>query len=133
LVFDGKGNIEDYVGGYSDWLLHDANRLPVTSTPASAKATTTTASPSKQAPVSTVKSANKLSYKLQRELDELPQRIENLESEIQSLTAQTQQADFFKQERTATEHVLLTITEKQAALETCYARWEMLENNPDAR
>ncbi|HQQ62960.1 MAG TPA: ATP-binding cassette domain-containing protein [Pseudomonadales bacterium] len=131
LVFDGNGNIDDFVGGYSDWLQQHARLMQssVTTTPVKPSAPDTAPAPGRAAPV---KAASKLSYKLQRELDELPARIEALETEIESLTAKTQHADFFRQERTVTEQVLLSITEKQAELEACYARWELLENNPAA-
>lgn len=125
LVFDGKGNIDDFVGGYSDWSQHHTAQTQTTF----ANTHTTVAAPAKSSTTAPPpKTGNKLSYKLQRELEELPARIETLEKEIETLTAQTQQADFFRQERSITEKVLRIITENQTELETCYARWALLEN-----
>jgi chromosome segregation ATPase len=75
------------------------------------------------------KPASKLSYKLQRELEELPLKIEQLEADIAQLTEQTQAANFFSQDRAVTEKVLQHCWQtQQKNLDACYARWTELEN-----
>ncbi|HQQ74104.1 MAG TPA: ABC transporter ATP-binding protein, partial [Pseudomonadales bacterium] len=71
---------------------------------------------------------SKRAYKLHRALDELPAKIEQLDYDIAALTAQTQAAGFFSQDRAITDKVLLQLQDKQTALERVYARWEELEN-----
>ncbi|CAG0909687.1 unnamed protein product, partial [Cyprideis torosa] len=84
LAFEGDGVVKDYVGGYDDWLRQrsSAKKEKPTEKPAvSAKAAPTTPAPKQK----------KLSYKDQRELDELPALIESLENEQTAL--ETQLAD----------------------------------------
>ncbi len=123
LVFDGAGNIAEYVGGYSDWQRQSAAAAPtapVKKTPAaSTKADTTT----KSVPLK----SGKLSYQQQRELDALPAQIETLEEEISLLNAQAQSADFFKQARENSEKSLNELAKKEALLKKHYAQWEALE------
>jgi ATP-binding cassette subfamily F protein uup len=125
LVFEGDGHISEHVGGYSDWQRELARNAAKNAE----KKPATVKQESQTAPAPAKKQASKLSYKLQRELDELPGRIEQLDAEIAALTAQTQAAGFFAQERSATEAVLQLIAEKQQALDACYLRWETLENS----
>jgi ATP-binding cassette subfamily F protein uup len=120
LVFEGNGKISEHVGGYTDWQ----NELARIAQPAAVKKIT----PVEKKP-SAQKPASKLSYKLQRELEELPLKIEQLESDIARLTEQTQAAHFFSQERTVTEGVLALLADTQQNLDACYARWTELENS----
>lgn len=122
LVFEGDGNISEHVGGYSDWQQELARNLSAATEkkPAPVK----TSEPKTDAKTAT----SKRSYKLQRELDELPAIIEQLDNDIAALTTQTQAAGFFSQDRAITDKVLLQLQDKQTALERVYARWEELEN-----
>ncbi|HSC74704.1 MAG TPA: ATP-binding cassette domain-containing protein [Pseudomonadales bacterium] len=120
LVFEGDGIISEHIGGYTDWK----NELARTAKELVEKKTVPV---EKKAPVQ--KPASKLSYKLQRELEELPLQIEQLEADISELTEQTQAASFFSQERAITEKVLQQLAEKQQQLDACYTRWTQLENN----
>jgi ATP-binding cassette subfamily F protein uup len=126
LVFDGKGNIEEFVGGYSDWQRHAA--LQASSSKEKSKPAPTTASATATAQEPVKASNKKLSFKLQRELDELPAKIDTLEKDIHRLTEQTQTAGFFKQDRAITDAALQQIAQKQAELDAYFARWDELEN-----
>ena len=73
------------------------------------------------------KAAAKLSYKDQRELDSLPQQIEQLETEISQVSERISQPDFYKAERSETEQTENHLSELQKQLSHCYDRWELLE------
>jgi ATP-binding cassette subfamily F protein uup len=69
----------------------------------------------------------KLSYKEQRELDALPERIAALEAEQARLKAEAASADFYKSPAAHIHAVLARIDEVHAALDTALARWVELE------
>ena len=120
LVLEGNGVINDYVGGYSDWVAHggklvsldDEGKKSAPEKPAAKK------------PASTV--VKKLSYKDQRELDALPERIEQLETQQGELEATVSAPEFYQQEHDATEAVLKQLADVQKELAAAYARWEEL-------
>ena len=69
----------------------------------------------------------KLSYKEQRELEELPARIERLDADIAALTAQIQDPAFYRQPAEAVTAANARLSALQAELEQAYARWNELE------
>ncbi len=118
FVFEGEGRIREYVGGYNDWL---RQRKPL---PGPGK---TTANKPNQAQTSKPRAPTKLSYKDQRELAQLPGRIENLEREQGELHGMMGNPDFFRHdpdEISRTSERLKTLEEE---LEAAYGRWEELE------
>ncbi len=115
IVFEGNGNLKEYVGGYQDWLRQR------TTTPA--KPNTTKKTFSKKPP-----KTPKLSYKQQRELAALPEKIENLESTLETLQAKINQADFYKRDSEEINQTLAHLKKLEAELEAGYERWEILEN-----
>ncbi len=116
LVFEGNGSINQYIGGYDDWLRQRKTEQPASSQQP-AKAQTKASSASK-----------KLSYKDQRELDNLPQEIENLETQIAELSEQISQPDFYRGDRNDIAETETRLSELQQQLSHCYDRWESLEN-----
>ncbi|MDB2553909.1 ATP-binding cassette domain-containing protein [Porticoccaceae bacterium] len=116
LVFEGNGSINQYIGGYDDWLRQCKTEQPASSQQP-AKAQTKASSASK-----------KLSYKDQRELDNLPQEIENLETQIAELSEQISQPDFYRGDRNDIAETETRLSELQQQLSHCYDRWESLEN-----
>jgi len=124
LVFEEDGKIEEYIGGYSDWVkrgkhLKIADTLDHPSGHLVDHETTSTAAAKKP--------AVKLSYKFQRELDSLPGLIDQLEQDIALLEEQTADPDFFNRPFTETQPVLDQLAEKQQALDTAAERWVELE------
>ena len=79
LVFEEDGSVSEYVGGYSDWLKHGKD-LRVSDTPdfKNPIATSTTVATPAAIPAAAKPTIKKLSYKLQRELDGLPAKIESI-------------------------------------------------------
>ena len=115
LVFEGKGVINQYVGGYDDWLRQRKNE------------TSSNPEALKKGKARTTLSANKLSYKDQRELDSLPKIIEGLEIQISEISIKMSDANFYTSNRTLITETEKQLTECQTQLSRCYERWELLE------
>ena len=133
LVFEDHGDIIDYPGGFSDWEAR-GRALSVadapgaeqqqTSSPASEPASTPTPAP---AALAKIQQKKRLSYKLQRELEQLPEQIEALEQQVASLQEQTAAADFFQRPFEQTEPVLKALADTQAQLDEVTERWIELD------
>jgi ATP-binding cassette subfamily F protein uup len=125
LVFEDGGNLQEYVGDYSDWLRRGKS-LEQKDTPRKADARSSPDNqPDKPSPAKS-KSA-KLSYKLQRELDSLPEVIESLEREIAALQAETNNPDFYSKPFEQVQPVLDKLKQKQDDLDRAIERWSELE------
>ena len=125
LVFEGRGVIREYVGGYSDWLRQKkTDRKPVKKDPGSKPAPDKASQAAR--PNQTVK-PTKLSYKDQRELDSLPQLIESLDAEQAQLQETMNAAGFYQQDPQTVASVLARFEAVGKELEGCYGRWEELE------
>ena len=116
LSFEGNGVIEEYVGGYDDWLRQRST-------------TTVKAKPAEKpaAPKTITKKQIKLSYKDQRELDELPQKIERLEQAQQTMHDRMAEPDYFKQDKDELADDQKKLAEIDSELEQTYSRWEELD------
>ncbi|EOC1564751.1 ABC transporter ATP-binding protein [Cronobacter dublinensis] len=122
-IFEGEGRIGQYVGGY-----HDA-RGQQASSRAMQQAVVKKTDAAPDAKAETVKrGSNKLSYNLQRELEQLPARLETLEAELEALQAKVSDAAFFNQPHDVTQDVLAQMSAAEAALEEAFERWEYLES-----
>ena len=120
LVFEADG-LNEYVGGYDDWL----RQRKVS--PAEQKSEQEKNSPVLQKPVSVQDKAIKLSYKEQRELDELPAKIERLETQQSEMETIIAQADFYQQDQAVITEKLSALEDINGILETAYERWDKLE------
>ncbi|MFN7137551.1 MAG: ATP-binding cassette domain-containing protein, partial [Thermomonas sp.] len=127
LVLEGDGRLGDYVGGYSDWLRQ--RPAPATPAPPAATAARPTPAPAPPPPVPAAEAParKKLSYKDQRELEQLPGRIEQLETEIGARTAAMQDPAFYRQDGAAQQQANAALARLQAELDAAYARWEALD------
>lgn len=125
LVLEGNGKVGDYVGGYSDWVakggkLQDATlagHAPVAAKPAPTPAPAPAAA----------KTTRKLSYKEQRELAELPDKIAALEAEQAQLQAKASDGAFYQQPRGEVDKVLARLAALEDELLLALERWESLE------
>ena len=122
IVFEENGELREYVGGYSDWL-RQGKALAEVDDPNLASGADST--PAKNQPKQKPK---KLSYNEQRELDQLPQQIEELETKVESLLEKISASDFYSQDRDKTGPVLQEFTESQQALDLSLERWTALED-----
>jgi len=119
LVFEGEGRVNEYVGGYDDWL---RQRRAAPATRAAEKAAPAAAEPREKP-----KARAKLSYKEQRELETLPQRIEALEAEQRTLHGTMGAPDFYQQDKAAITAAQERLAALEEELSVAYERWEMLE------
>lgn len=135
IAFEGMGQVNEYVGGYDDWL-KKGRRWQDTNSQAASGGSSTTADASANngdkacspaAPQSPTPVKKKLSYKLQRELDELPGTIEKLETELDSLQSKASNPDFYQQDADAVQAHMDALSAVNERLESCFARWEELD------
>ena len=132
IAFEGRGNVLEYVGGYDDWLRQggkwtQVDELPSTriSEPVIAqKKTAVSATESIKAPTK----VKKLSYKFQKEFDELPQKIELLEQQLSELQVVTSASDFYSKSPDLVEKKLQELAGVQQQLDDCFERWAELED-----
>jgi len=137
IVFEGRGVVKQYVGGYKDWL-RQGGRFRDGAAPAEIVVPVKDAGKSpaqaQQAAPAALQSAPqaapgkpKLSYKLQRELELLPVQIEKAETAIAALEQQVADPAFHKLPISETEPVYRRLMAEQQGLETLFKRWEELE------
>ena len=120
IVFEGDGLLEEYVGGYDDWL--SQRRGP--SAPQELKATKEEKPKRQKAP----QEKRKLSFKESRELEALPQAIEALEKEKSDIIAALSSPEFYA--RSGSNHVSATnarLEKLEKELNQSYLRWEELD------
>ncbi|MCJ8349867.1 ABC transporter ATP-binding protein [Moritella sp.] len=124
-MFDGKGQITNFVGGYHDAKNQQANTQSMSAKP-KAKAAVV-AKPVKQEKSTQAVKTKKLPYNIQVELDKLPAKMEQLEELVETLQAEINQPDFFNKPADETKTMLENLANKEQELETAFARWEELE------
>ena len=116
LLFEGNGNISEHIGGYSEVAAYQARRaVVVPEKPKGEKKAT--AAPAKKA------ARKKLSYKDQRELDNLPDKIDDLETQLQQLSDQSASAEFYQQDAQKVNDTLARLAALQEELDSCMERW----------
>ena len=129
-LFEGEGSLNKYVGGFFDAKQQQANFWASKAVEEQAKAKKTEPlkeeSAVKNDRTSKPKSV-KLSYKEQRELEQLPQLLEELETKIAALQAEIADPAFFQQAHDITDVKLKALADTEAELETAFLRWEELE------
>ena len=117
LVFEGDGRVREYVGGYEDWLRQR---------PPDQMAVEGPARPAAGKPRPSVK--KKLSFKEQRELEELPRSIAAMDAEQEALQARIASPTFYKESSDEIARALARIDELKDSLHTAYARWDELDS-----
>lgn len=120
FVFADDGRLEEYVGGYDDWL----EQRPVEASQAKTAAKSDRKKLLKEARKATQK--RKLSFSERRELNALPAKIEGLEDEQEALSAKMADPDFYRK----ADNIKKTgqrLAEIENELTQAYERWELLE------
>lgn len=117
LVFEGDGQVKEYAGGYDDWL----RQRPAA--PAKVEATETKVEAVRSKP----EKARKLSFKDQRELENLPQLIDELETAQANLQQKMAEPSFYQQPGSEIARLTQELTQLDQRLQAAYARWEELD------
>ena len=123
-VFDGKGNIDEYVGGYQDYLEQRPDQTVVDQKSAVKKAIAK--AEAEAAPVAAKKV--KLSYKDQRALEQLPAEMEALEKEQAEINAQLADGSLFVTDSDKALKLSNRLSEIDELLLEKLERWEELDN-----
>ena len=122
LVFEADGVIKKYAGGYSDWMRQ--RRELATGDSAEPQAS----KESRQRRRRKADTASgKLTYKLQRELDTLPSRIEKLERRVGELRSAVNAPGFYQRAHDEVRNELAELVTAEQALEAAVNRWAELE------
>ena len=135
LAFEGDAVVEGYLGGYTDYLQQRKERSRKKASgleddvvafdevkPAKKEAPTAS-----QPAASTPKTAKKLSYKYQYELENLPKRIAKLENEIADLGLILEDSDLYAKDKNAFHHASHRLGYARDELADAESRWLELE------
>jgi len=125
LVFEGDGRVEEYVGGYEDWL---RQRPAAQSAIANRQSGQSASAP----PDGNAGLSKKLSYREQQEFNGLPALIERLEAELDGLNAAVASPEFYKESPDAITGALARVDELKDSLLRVYARWDELDSRGKA-
>ncbi|MCX8666450.1 ATP-binding cassette domain-containing protein [Acetobacteraceae bacterium B3987] len=125
LVAEGNGRWIEYAGGYSDMLAQRRGQLP-----AERQQKDTTSSPdAKSSPPSRPeKSVVKLSYKEQRELDQLPEKLEKLEKDATLCRKALADPELYTRDPVRFEKITAALAETEQKLSLAEERWVELES-----
>ena len=128
LAFEGDGKVQQYIGGYSDYL--EARKM-LEEKPAKKEKQ----EPAKEKPVQITvvpKPAKKLSYKFEYELKQLPDKIAALEEEIKALSVKLADTDFYKNSPDEFMDATKRYADAKIELERREMRWLELEEMQNA-
>jgi ATP-binding cassette subfamily F protein uup len=132
LVFEGDGRVQEYVGGYQDWLRQrEAARAadidtaaPPTAGPRRRSRAEDAAAQTRREPLA----RRRLTFNEQREFAALPARIDALEAEVRALTDAIAGPDFYREGADEIRQTLARAEEVQRELDEAYTRWLDLES-----
>ncbi len=119
LVFEGDGQVIDYIGGYEDWLKQREKRMAQPPSPAI------------EAPEPTPKGKSEKPRKFlnreRRELEELPGQIEEWEAEQKAISEKLWDPELYKKDPNALVELEAKLEALKVTTTEAYARWEVLE------
>ncbi len=119
IVFESAGMLEEYVGGYDDWLRQRRPAAPAA--PAQTKKAAKPKRPRQERP-------RILTFKEKRELEALPLLIESLEAERDELFGILANPEFYRQEGSRIPGTKARLGELEKEITESYTRWELLES-----
>jgi ATP-binding cassette subfamily F protein uup len=125
LVFEGEGRVEEYTGGYQDWLRQRDARLAYVKQ-AEIEAAAEAEKAESAAKGKTVK-PRKFLNREQRELDEMPDLIDSLEAHVSKLSADLWKPELYQDQPDKIVLLKAELAAEEAKLKATYARWEELE------
>jgi ATP-binding cassette subfamily F protein uup len=126
-LFEGDGRIQEYVGtDFERWTRRAAasppNRLAIAAAAASRPKTASAPPKASGAPA-----RRKLSFKEQRELAELPARLEALEAEARALDERVAGPGFYKEPALGDSRGPRSCRDREGEIDALFARWQELE------
>ena len=122
LSMDGDGQVGEYAGGYSDWLLQRPRTAPPPEQRAAKKKSEKKAAARQSPP------KKKLSFRERQELEALPGRIETLEAERAELFERLADPELYRGEAAGqVPAAKARLAEVEEALASAYEQWERLE------
>jgi len=125
IAFEGNGELDEFGGGYDDWKrYHDQRVSEAAAKSASQKPKTESGDKPAPAPKP---ASTKLSYKEQRELESLPDRIDTLEQEQHGINTRLADANLYRDHPQEVKTLQGRLAEIEAEIEAAMARWEALE------
>jgi ATP-binding cassette subfamily F protein uup len=128
LAIDSDGVVEDFVGGWSDWKRQHEERIEKLARAEAVRAQKTrTTEPATKSSAGTSAGKRKLSFKEQKEREELPKKIEELEAEQARLVEMMGTPEFYRQAAAEINAANAKQTALEAELAVAYKRWEELE------
>jgi ATP-binding cassette subfamily F protein uup len=119
LVFEGDGRVNEYVGGYDDWLRQRQRKNEVPAAPAGTE--------EKKVPGPPKEKPRKLSFKEQKELETLPQRIEELDAEQKRIVEAMADPAFYRESGNKVADTKARLDAVEIELSEVYKRWNELE------
>jgi ATP-binding cassette subfamily F protein uup len=122
IAFEGNGQLTEFGGGYDDWLRFTEQRAKETANIPKTKVETQKPAAASAPP------KTKLSYKEQIELDQLPEKIEALETEQAAINLTLADPEIYKSDLDKATALQIKLTELDDALINALARWEELES-----
>ncbi|TSA04477.1 MAG: ATP-binding cassette domain-containing protein [Methylococcus sp.] len=126
LAYEGDGVINEYIGGYDDWV----RQRPPTLSPGEASrglGQKPEAAPREVVIPKAQGKGRKMSFKEIKELESLPSQIESLETALETLTREMARPDFYQQAKDLITAHQADLARQQQTLEITYGRWEALE------
>ena len=125
LVFEGDGVVKEYAGGYDDWL--DQKRAGEAARLEERAALSASANPKPDASAKPLPRPRKLSFKEQRELEQLPKQIDALEIEQSSLHEAMAAPSFYQQDGATIAQARQRLEALQQELAAAFDRWQTLD------
>jgi ABC transport system ATP-binding/permease protein len=120
IVFESNG-VKEYAGGYDDWLMQRAKIAENESQRSKTK--------NAKSSDGTDAAKKRLSFKEQRELENLPKQIEKLEADISAIHLQMAESSFYQQARDKISAKQAELKKLEDELAAAFARWEVLEQS----
>jgi ABC transport system ATP-binding/permease protein len=120
LVFEGDGRVNEYVGGYDDWLRQRQQKSEVPAASARIEEKKAVPGPPKEKP-------RKLNFKEQKELETLPQRIEELDAEQKRIIEAMADPAFYRESGNKVADTKARLEAVEIELAEVYKRWNELE------
>jgi ATP-binding cassette subfamily F protein uup len=123
LVFEGEGIISEYTGGYEDWIRQRA---------AFAEAPVVVETKPEPKPAPRIEKGPKFLKREQRELEELPEQIEKMETEVSSLNERMWDPELYKKQPGLLPQLKTELAVLEERIRNGYVRWEQLETKRKA-